>query len=49
MAIDVASRPFGEPARRAEGMTPPGDYVFRLTVGDGTNQVTVNHTVPVYP
>jgi hypothetical protein len=31
------------------GMTVAGDYVFRLTVSDGTNVVSRDHTVPVYP
>ena len=38
-----------KPACRVRGMTVAGDYVFRLTLGDGTNTVTVDHTVPVYP
>ncbi len=38
-----------KPACRVRGMTVAGNYVFRLTIGDGTNTVTVDHTVPVYP
>ncbi len=38
-----------EPACRVRGMTVAGDYVFRLTISDGTSTVSLNHTVPVYP
>jgi hypothetical protein len=31
------------------GMTVAGDYVFRLSVSDGTTQVSKELTVPVYP
>ncbi len=27
----------------------PGDHVFRFEAGDGTNTVSENLTVPVYP
>jgi len=30
-------------------MTVAGEYVFRLAIGDGTDTVTVDHTVGVYP
>jgi hypothetical protein len=29
--------------------TMAGGHVFRLTIDDGTNTVTVDHMVPVYP
>ena len=38
-----------QPACKVRGMTVAGDYVFRLTLSDGTNTVTAEHTVPVYP
>ncbi|MBK8040631.1 MAG: hypothetical protein IPK22_26395 [Verrucomicrobiaceae bacterium] len=31
------------------GMAVAGDYVFRLSVSDGTSTVFQDHTVPVYP
>lgn len=34
---------------RVDGLTVPGDYVFRLEITDPTHTVTVDHTVPVYP
>ncbi len=33
----------------ANSMSVAGDYVFRLTVSDGTTVVSRDHTVPVYP
>jgi len=37
------------PACRVGGMNVAGEYVFRLTISDGANTVTADHTVPVYP
>ncbi len=31
------------------GLTVAGDYIFRITVDDGTTAVSAEHTVPVYP
>ncbi|MDF3128556.1 glycoside hydrolase family 30 beta sandwich domain-containing protein [Kiritimatiellaeota bacterium B1221] len=31
------------------GLTVAGDYVFRITADDGSTQVSLDHTVPVYP
>ncbi len=54
----VTSQPAGAAAQFAtptaaettvSGMTVAGDYVFRLTVSDGTTQDSMEHTVPVYP
>jgi hypothetical protein len=33
----------------ATNMSVAGDYVFRMTVSDGTTTVSQDHTVPVYP
>jgi len=54
----VQSQPAGANAQLAtpttdqttvSAMTVAGDYVFRLTVSDGTNVVSQDLTVPVYP
>lgn len=54
----VVSQPAGANAQLAtpttqntnvSGMTVAGDYVFRMTVSDGTTEVFQDHTVPVYP
>lgn len=39
----------GSAASQVSQMTLPGDYVFRIQVSDGTNQVWQELTVPVYP
>ncbi len=47
-----ANAQFATPAAdqtTVSGMTVAGDYVFRLTVSDGTTTVSRDHTVPVYP
>lgn len=54
----IVSQPAGANAQFAtptanqttvSSMTVAGDYVFRLTVSDGTNVVSKDLTVPVYP
>lgn len=54
----IVSQPIGANAQFAtpttqnsdvSGMTVAGDYVFRISISDGTTTVIGDHTVPVYP